>query len=67
MTQAWLRPTARAVLIVITLFNALSAIAGAAAILATNGMGMPLSMLAHGPFSSFTGPGLILLIAVGGT
>jgi hypothetical protein len=28
---------------------------------------MPLSMLTHSPFTSFTGPGWILLVLVGGT
>ncbi|GAA0999708.1 hypothetical protein GCM10009563_25990 [Subtercola frigoramans] len=51
----------------ISMFNALSAIGGGVALLATNGLGMPLSMLSAGPFSSFVGPALILLFVVGGT
>ncbi|KQV05037.1 hypothetical protein [Leifsonia sp. Root112D2] len=54
-------------LVVVTVFNALSAISGGIAILATGGLEMPLSMLTHSPFGSFTGPGWILLIVVGGT
>ncbi|MES2170326.1 MAG: hypothetical protein V4479_06330 [Actinomycetota bacterium] len=62
-----LQHTARWTLVVVTVFNALSALAGGIAILATGGLGMPLSMLEGGPFTSFTGPGLILLIVIGGT
>lgn len=54
-------------LLVLTIFQALSAIAGGIAILATNGLGMPASMLANGPFDSFLWPGIILLIIMGGT
>jgi hypothetical protein len=54
-------------LVVVAVFNALSAISGGIAILATVGLGMPLSMLADSPFGSFTGPGWILLVVVGGT
>ncbi len=61
------RGTLRWTLIVITVFNALSAVAGGIAILATNGLGMPLSMLKNGPFNSFTAPGIILLVVVGGS
>lgn len=61
------RLLARWTLVVLTVFNALSAIGGGIAILVTGGLGMPLSMLAHSPFASFTGPGLILLAVVGGT
>ncbi len=53
-------------LIVITIFNALSAVGGGVGILVTNGLGMPSSFLATGPFTSFTGPGLILLLVIGG-
>ncbi len=62
-----LRLLARRTLVVVTIFNALSAISGGIAILATGGLGMPLSMLAHSPFASFTWPGWILLVVVGGT
>ncbi len=51
----------------LTVFNALSAVGGGIAILATNGMGMPRSMLANGPFTSFAWPGIVLLVVIGGT
>jgi hypothetical protein len=53
--------------LVITVLNAASAVGGAVAIFLTNGLGMPLSMLAGSPFTSFLVPGLILLVVVGGT
>ena len=65
--ETTLHRTARWALVVVSAFNALSAVGGGVAILATGGLGMPLSMLSSGPFSSFTGPGLILLIVIGGT
>jgi len=65
--EATLHRAVRWALVVVSAFNALSAIGGGTAILATGGLGMPLSMLSSGPFSSFTGPGLILLIVIGGT
>jgi len=65
--EATLHRAVRWALVIVSAFNALSAIGGGIAILATNGLGMPLSMLSSGPFSSFTGPGLILLIVIGGT
>ncbi|RWZ58303.1 hypothetical protein ELQ92_14870 [Labedella populi] len=48
-------------------FNALSAIAGGIAILATDGLGMPISMLSGSPFTSFLWPAVILIAVVGGT
>lgn len=51
----------------VAIFNALSAVGGGAAILLTNGLGMPASMLEGGPFTSFLWPGIILLMVVGGT
>lgn len=54
-------------LVVVTVFNALSALAGGIAIIATNGLGMPVSMLRSGPFDSFLVPGFILIVVVGGT
>lgn len=47
--------------------NAISAGVGGVGILATNGLGMPTSMLSSGPFPNFSVPGLILLVVVGGT
>jgi len=57
---------ARAALVIVTVFNALSALAGGIAIL-TGWLVMPDSMLANGPFDSFVWPGVILLVVVGGT
>ena len=54
-------------LVGITGFNALSAIGGGIAVLVTNGLGMPTSMLASGPFISFTWPAVILAVVVGGS
>lgn len=56
-------------LVVVGVFDALSAVGGGIAILATGGtgMGMPISMLDNGPFDSFFWPGVVLLAIVGGT
>jgi hypothetical protein len=54
-------------LIVVTVFNAVSAVGGAIAMLATDGLGMPKSWLVNGPFDSFLWPALILLVVVGGS
>jgi hypothetical protein len=54
-------------LVALTGFNALSAIAGGIAVLMTNGLGMPTSMLASGPFASFAWPGVLLAVVVGGS
>lgn len=54
-------------LVAVTGFNALSAVGGGIAMLATDGMGMPGSFLAEGPFTSFLWPGIILLLVVGGS
>ena len=67
MLETRLRSAALWSLIVVTVFNALSAIGGGIAILTTDGLGMPASVLAGGPFRSFVWPGLILLIMIGGT
>lgn len=53
--------------VVLTGFNALSAVGGGIAILASNGMGMPRSMLAGSPFTTFTVPAPILLLVIGGS
>ena len=57
----------RFLLITIELFVGLSAVAGGIGLLATGGLGMPLSILSHSPFSSFFWPAMILLFIVGGT
>ena len=54
-------------LVVVTIFNALSAIGGGVAMLITDGLGMPSSLLTRGPFDSFTVPAIILILVVGGT
>lgn len=50
------------------LFTGVSAIAAGASLVADpsgRGLQMPLSLLAHSPFSSFLIPGLVLLIVIG--
>ncbi|MGK9147791.1 pyridoxamine 5'-phosphate oxidase family protein [Plantibacter flavus] len=54
-------------LVVVTVFNVLSAVVGGVAMLLTNGLGMPTSFLAGGPFTGFLVPALILVLVVGGT
>lgn len=51
----------------LTLFGALSALAGAVLAVAANGAGVPLEYLANSPFTSYEVPGLILGLVVGGT
>jgi hypothetical protein len=53
-------------LIVLALFNALSAFGGGVAVVVTNGLGMPMSQLG-GAFDSFLIPGIVLFVIVGGT
>jgi len=48
-------------------FNALSAIGGGIGMIVADGLSMPKSSLAATPFTTFTIPGLILLVVVGGT
>lgn len=57
---------AHGALLILTIFNALSALAGGAAIL-TGWLQMPQSLLESSPFDSFFWPGSILLVIVGGT
>jgi hypothetical protein len=54
-------------LIGLSLFCTLSALAGAVLAIAANGAGVPLDYLANSPFSSYMVPGLILGVVVGGT
>ncbi|WP_146340677.1 hypothetical protein [Nesterenkonia sp. NBAIMH1] len=51
----------------VTLFNAVTAVAGGVAIVLTGGLGMPASMLSNSSFDSFLWPGIILVVIVGGT
>jgi hypothetical protein len=53
-------------LIVVEAFNFLSAFGGGIALVVSNGLGMPLSLLESSPFGSFIGPGCILGVVVGG-
>ena len=54
-------------LVTVTLFHALSAIGGGIGMVVADGLSMPKSLLADTPFTTFTIPGLILLLVVGGT
>jgi hypothetical protein len=54
-------------LIVVLFFNAVSAAGGSIAILLTDGLGVPVSLLEGSPFSSFVLPALILAVIIGGT
>jgi len=58
---------ARATLLVLLWFGAVSALAGAALGVAFNGAGVPLEYLEGTPFTSFVIPALILGVVVGGT
>ena len=61
------RAVARQSLVVVSIFNALSALGGGIGMVVADGLSMPKSMLADTPFSTFTVPGLILTLVVGGT
>ena len=67
MAPAVLRTTTYWALLVVASFSVLSAVVGGVGILATDGFGMPSTFLDGGPFDSFTWPGLILLLVVGGS
>ena len=54
-------------LLVVTLFDALSAIGGGVAMLLTDGLGMPKRFLDDSPFGSFVIPAIILITVLGGT
>jgi hypothetical protein len=64
---AWLSKLAWAVLGGAAVFNAVSAVGGAIAMLFTDGLGLPLAFLAGSPFASFVLPAVLLLVVVGGT
>lgn len=59
-----LRATAFWALVVLAVFNALSALAGGVGVIA--GI-LPMSMLQGGPFDSYVIPGIVLFVVVGGT
>lgn len=54
-------------LVIVEFFNLLSAAGGGVALVTSRGLGMPLSILERSLFDSFTGPGIILAVVVGGT
>jgi hypothetical protein len=54
-------------LVAVTLFSAASAVGGGLGMIVTDGLGMPRSLLADGPFPTYFWPGVILLVVVGGT
>jgi hypothetical protein len=62
-----LRTVARRSLVAVSAFNALSALGGGIGMVTADGLSMPKAMLADTPFSTFTIPGLILTLVVGGT
>lgn len=57
----------RALLIVILLFQGLTAFFSGIELIRTNGLGMPEKWLASTPFDSFLIPGIILITVIGGT
>jgi hypothetical protein len=61
------RTTAWWSLVAISGFTALSALGGGIGMVVADGLSMPTSLLADSPFSTFTLPGLILALVVGGT
>lgn len=67
MTKRTLTLIAWWALVVLAVFNALSAVGGGVAMLFTDGLGMPASFLDNGPFTSFVAPAIILAAVVGGT
>lgn len=67
MWDARLRVMMRWALLIVTVFNALSALVSGVAMLLTDGLGMPLSFLETSPFTSFLWPGVVLVVVVGGT
>jgi hypothetical protein len=56
----------RIILIILSLFVALSAIWGGLSLILTNGSWIPTSFLEGSPFSNYIIPGLILLFVIGG-
>jgi hypothetical protein len=54
-------------LLILEIFNVVSAVGGGLALVVSSGLGMPPAILERSPFDSFTGPGIILAAVVGGT
>jgi len=48
-------------------FTSITAVIGGLSVVATNGLGMPLSWLGATPFQDYTIPGVMLLVIVGGS
>ncbi|SFN55183.1 hypothetical protein SAMN05216219_1183 [Mycetocola miduiensis] len=67
MWSVRLRTTIFWSLLGVTAFNALSSMVSGVALLATGDLGMPATFLETSPFPSFTVPGVILVVVVGGT
>jgi len=61
------RAVAYGVLVVVSVFHALSAVGGGIGMVVADGLSMPKALLATSPFSTFFVPGLILAVVVGGT
>jgi hypothetical protein len=54
-------------LIVLSIFNGLSALGGGVGMMVADGLSMPKSLLADSPFSTYLIPGAILAVVVGGS
>jgi len=67
LSGGMLRVAAFWALTAVACFQSLSAIGGGIGIIATGGLGMPNSLLAGGPFTTFLGPGVILFVVIGWT
>ena len=65
--ESRVRTAAYRSLVVVSLFNALSAVGGGIGMVVADGLSMPKSLLANSPFTTFLLPGLILAVVVGGT
>ena len=61
------RQPERIMLIILTAFAAISAVAGGFGVAATNGLGIPMEYLKTTPFANYVVPGLILGFVVGGS
>ena len=55
------------VLVVVSMFSAVSAVGGGVGMVAADGLSMPTALLSDTPFTTFVIPGLILALIVGGT
>lgn len=64
--KSWSNDRLRTAVIAVTGFSAANAIAGGIGVM-VHGLGLPIDLLDGTPFTSFTVPGLILALAVGGS